>query len=197
MLKGKWSRRLAVCWQKEQGGPFNLEGEDPSNGSKTYPSNGSIYPGNGSNIYPSKGSIYPSKGSIYPSNGSNIYPIKGIILGEDTLLPGGDKNFPPLGMNVLPSSSSQVRPATNVLVAQCRVLQNKPFVTTVIQDWYNLELKTSNEAIYNKLNDCFRAMQSNDLQSAKYWLTQIEQMVISTFSHYSQEKEKVTEITKN
>lgn len=59
-----------------------------------------------------------------------------------------------------------------------------------------MELRSSNEAIYNKLNGCFRAVQSNDLQSSKYWLTQIEQMVLSMFNHYTQEKEKVRLITK-
>lgn len=47
------------------------------------------------------------------------------------------------------------------------------------------------------MNGYFRAIQSNDLQSVKYWLTQIEKMTLSMVSHYDQEKEKVQSITKS
>lgn len=128
------------------------------------------------------------------------------VMGEKNYPAMGESQFPPLGMTILPGSSSQVRIPTasttvksqnNALAVQRRLLQNKLFALAVVRDWYNLELKNSNEVIYSKLNGCYRSIQSNDLQSAKYWLTQIEQMVISMVTHYNQEREKVQKITKS
>lgn len=110
-----------------------------------------------------------------------------------------DKVFPPLGMTVLPIGSSSHGGSTtqnNALTAQRRLQQVKPFAATVVKDWYNQDLKNSNEFIYNKLNGCFRSIQSNDFESSKYWLTQIENMVLSMVTHYNQEKEKVQKISK-
>lgn len=128
-----------------------------------------------------------------PSEGANKTPTKG-----DITPAMGEQQFPPLGMITLPSSSNQARSSVNqnnALAAQRR-LQAKPFASTVAQDWYNLELKTSNEFIYSKLNGCFRSIQFNKLQLAKYWPTQIKGMVLSMVSHYNQEKDKVQNITK-
>lgn len=129
-----------------------------------------------------------------------------LVMGENSTPSTGDPHFPPLGMTILPSSSSQVRiqsvstskqSQNNALAAQRQLLQNKPFTSAIVQDWYNLELRNSNEFIYSKLNGCFRSIQSNDLQFVKYQLAQIELMVLSMVTYYNQEKEKVQKITKS
>lgn len=66
---------------------------------------------------------------------------------------------------------------TTVPTAQRRT---KHFANTVVKDWYNQKLKQQNEEMYDKINGCFRALQSNDLRASNYWLTQIEQMVLRT-----------------
>lgn len=54
----------------------------------------------------------------------------------------------------------------------------KPFAATMVKDWYNLTLKNKDEETYSRVNGCFRALQSNDLKAANYWLTQVEQIIL-------------------
>lgn len=79
----------------------------------------------------------------------------------------GGKAFLPLGMTVLPAGSTSRTGLSNAMAAQRRIQQTKPFAAAVLCDWYNLELKNSNKYIYNKLNGCYKPVQSNDFQS---WL---------------------------
>lgn len=54
----------------------------------------------------------------------------------------------------------------------------KQFAVTMVKDWYNQDLKKKNEDLYNRINSCFRALQSNDMRASNYWLTQIEQLIL-------------------
>lgn len=44
----------------------------------------------------------------------------------------------------------------------------KTFATIVVKNWYNSDLKDEEEDIYNKINGCFRSLQSNNLKSSNY-----------------------------
>lgn len=68
-----------------------------------------------------------------------------------------------------------------------RRIPPKPFAVSVVKDWYNFYLKTKNKDIYNRLNGCFGALQSNDLRAANYWLTQLEKTIIV---QHEQDQEK-------
>lgn len=54
----------------------------------------------------------------------------------------------------------------------------KQFAATVVKDLYNQDLKKKNEELYNRINGCFRALQSNDMKASNYWLTQVEQLIL-------------------
>lgn len=72
----------------------------------------------------------------------------------------------------------------------------KPFANTIVKDWYRKDLKQKDEEIYNRTNSCFRALQSNDLRASNYWLTQIEQVILSHL-HKNQELVKQQTMTEN
>lgn len=84
----------------------------------------------------------------------------------------GPKAYAPVSRD-----TKSFKPNTKAPTGQRRA---KPFVNTIVKDWYNKKLKQQNEEMYDKINGCFRALQSNDLRASNYWLTQIEQMVLRT-----------------
>jgi hypothetical protein len=56
--------------------------------------------------------------------------------------------------------------------------QKRTFATATVRDWYNKELLDHDPEFYEKLNGCCRAIQSADMRSSNYWLTQIEKHYI-------------------
>lgn len=76
----------------------------------------------------------------------------------------------------------------------------KQFAVTVVKDWYNQDLKKKNEDLYNRINSCFRALQSNDMRASNYWLTQIEQLILQMqeqLQKMQEQKTKEEKLVKN
>lgn len=86
-------------------------------------------------------------------------------------------DFPSLQMA---KAIPQQKKGTQQLTQLPRVPVTKPYAAAIVTDWYNQSLKVKAEDTYNKINGCFRSIQSNNLKSANYWLTQIEQEIIIT-----------------
>ena len=50
----------------------------------------------------------------------------------------------------------------------------RPYISAVVKDWYNLDMKASNPNLYDNFNGCFKAIQSANHRAVNFWLTQLE-----------------------
>lgn len=139
-------------------------------------------------VFP-KGNIQTSP-SAAPSTEEKVacYPFLADTSTEVRSLSIEEKVFPEgiakTSLSAAPSTEGKMAPSSTIEVRSRQVPTRqrrapvKPFAATIVKNWYNSDLKIKNEEIYNRLNGCFRAIQSNDRRTSNCWLTQLEQVIL-------------------
>lgn len=100
------------------------------------------------------------------------------------------KIFPTGNVTISQPASTEAKTPQSQSPNGPKKVPRKTFATTVVKDWYNTALKKEDEDSYNKINSCFRALQSNDLKASNFLLIQVKQILLREKAELKETKAK-------